>query len=72
MITAKTGTPTIMPTMPHMAEQMAMAMMTQRELTPVLSPRILGPMTLPSSCWMMRMRMNFHFFPDRLYPHHNL
>ena len=34
-----------------------MAMITVSELTPVLSPRIFGPITFPSNCWITIMRM---------------
>ena len=39
-----------MPTRPKKLPPTKMAMMTHRLERPVLSPRILGPMMLPSSC----------------------
>ena len=39
------------PMIPNISPPMMIAAITQRAGRPVLSPRIFGPMTLPSSCW---------------------
>ena len=51
---AHTGTPKNMPATPKKPPPTKMAMMTHKLERPVVFPRILGPMTLPSSCWRAR------------------
>ena len=45
-----------MPTTPQRSPPSTMAKSTHSAETPMDLPRILGPMMLPSTCWMMRMR----------------
>ena len=56
MITAKMGTPKIMPGILKRPPMTVMATSTAKELMPVLLPWIRGTRMLPSSCWMMRTR----------------
>ena len=53
-MTAKSGTPMIMPTKPHRPPNSRMANSTQKLESPVVLPRIFGPMMLPSTCCRTR------------------
>ena len=46
-----------MPTKPKRPPNSRMENSTQKEASPVESPRILGPRMLPSNCWSTKMKM---------------
>ena len=52
---ANSGTPMTMPGSPNRSPPTTMANSTHSDEMPMDWPRILGPMKLPSSCWMMRI-----------------
>ena len=54
---AKVGTPTTMPTTPSKSPPITIATSTHRADTPMDLPKILGPMILPSTCWMAIIRI---------------
>ena len=55
-MTANSGTPMTMPKTPHNPPNRMMVNSTQKLDRPVRSPRIFGPMTLPSSCCSARTK----------------
>ena len=46
-----------MPVKPNRLPATVMETSTQKPEIPMVSPRILGPMTLPSSCWRPKMKI---------------
>ena len=60
LITAKTGTPTNIPTNPKNFPKRIIAKITQNGDNPVEFPRILGPRILPSNCWSINTMSAYH------------
>ena len=62
-MTANRGTPTIIPTSPQMLPKNRMENRIQKLDIPTVSPRILGPRTLPSTCCsrIIKTRNTRHF-----------
>ena len=56
-MTANTGTPRSIPAKPKMPAATVIEMSTQKPEIPTVLPRILGPMTLPSTCCKTMMKM---------------
>ena len=56
-MTAKVGTPMSSPTKPNNPPKKVTAKITQKADNPVESPKILGPMTLPSTCCKIRTKI---------------
>ena len=56
-MTANTGTPSSIPLNPQSPPNMVMANMTQNPERPVFCPRISGPITFPSNCCNITIRI---------------